>query len=140
LSSWTLEPGSPELDIGRSELDLSSGQTTAAFRNWGASTLTLAGVDQVDGLTVEASSLTLEPGEEGTLRFTWTGGDLDQPICLASDDADEPLQQLILLAGDNPSKLGEAAIDFTLPDLDGNEYTLSDHLGQPVVLAYFATW
>ncbi|MCP4809953.1 MAG: hypothetical protein GY884_31850, partial [Proteobacteria bacterium] len=47
LSSWTLEPGSPELDIGRSELDLSSGQTTAAFRNWGASTLTLAGVDQV---------------------------------------------------------------------------------------------
>ena len=140
LSSWQLQPGSPELDIERSEIELSSGQTTTAFRNWGASTLTLTGVDAVDGLTIEASTLSLEPGEEGQLRFTWTGGDLDQPICLASDDADEPLRQLVVLAGDNPSKLGEPAIDFTLPDLDGNDHTLSDHLGQPVVLAYFATW
>ena len=36
--------------------------------------------------------------------------------------------------------IGQQAPDFTLMDLDGNLHTLSDQLGHPVVLAYFATW
>ena len=34
----------------------------------------------------------------------------------------------------------EASGFTTLEDLDGQEHTLSDQLGKPVVLAYFATW
>ncbi len=32
------------------------------------------------------------------------------------------------------------APDFTLPDLDGNLHSLSDHLGKKVLLAAYASW
>lgn len=35
---------------------------------------------------------------------------------------------------------GDAAIDFTLKDVAGQEYSLSDFKGKVVVLNYFATW
>ncbi len=35
---------------------------------------------------------------------------------------------------------GDAAIDFTLKDVMGQEYSLSDYKGKVVVLNYFATW
>ncbi len=34
-------------------------------------------------------------------------------------------------------KTNEAAPDFTLPDGDGNDWTLSDHLGKPIVLLFY---
>ena len=36
--------------------------------------------------------------------------------------------------------IGKIAPDFTLLDVDGKSYTLSDFRGHPVVLSYFATW
>ena len=36
--------------------------------------------------------------------------------------------------------LGVPAPDFALPATDGTYYTLSEQLGQPVLLVYFATW
>lgn len=30
--------------------------------------------------------------------------------------------------------------DFTLSDLDGNTWTLAEHMHQPVILSFFATW
>jgi len=30
--------------------------------------------------------------------------------------------------------------DFTLPDLDGNPWTLSNHHDRPVLLSFYATW
>src|ERR1043166_7793242 len=33
--------------------------------------------------------------------------------------------------------IGETAPDFTLPDGDGNEWTLSDHRGRVVVLMFY---
>ena len=35
---------------------------------------------------------------------------------------------------------GRPAPDFALPDLDGNTVRLSDYLGRPVVLNFWATW
>ena len=45
-------------------------------------------------------------------------------------------------ADDNPNYLaiGGAAPGFTFLDLDGNEHSLSDYLGQVVVLAFFSNW
>jgi peroxiredoxin len=37
-------------------------------------------------------------------------------------------------------KAGDKAPDFTLSDLDGNEVTLSDFQGQPVIVNFWATW
>lgn len=36
--------------------------------------------------------------------------------------------------------VGHLAPDFTLTSLDGETMTLSDHIGRPVVLNYWATW
>lgn len=39
-----------------------------------------------------------------------------------------------------PVKVGEVAADFTLTDLNGTEYSLSQFRGQPVMINFFASW
>lgn len=39
-----------------------------------------------------------------------------------------------------PVNVGDTAIDFTLTNLDGTAVTLSDHLGQPIVINFWASW
>ena len=60
----------------------------------------------------------------------------------SSNDPTTPLQSLSVSATNTGSAIGigEVALDFTLTDLDGTSHTLSQQLGNPVVLAYFATW
>ena len=56
-------------------------------------------------------------------------------------DPDEPTFE-ITITGDqdgNPA-LGTEAADFTLQDLEGRSHTLSEAIGRPVFLAFFATW
>lgn len=38
------------------------------------------------------------------------------------------------------TRVGQTAPDFTLPDLDGKEFTLSGHEGKIVLINWFATW
>ena len=37
-------------------------------------------------------------------------------------------------------RLGTAAPDFTLQDLGGQKFSLSQFKGSPILLTYFATW
>jgi peroxiredoxin len=37
-------------------------------------------------------------------------------------------------------EVGEEALNFTLPDLDGNPVSLADFSGQPVIINFWATW
>ncbi len=39
-----------------------------------------------------------------------------------------------------PTAPGEPAIDFTLPDLEGKQYSLKDYRGKVVFLNFWATW
>ncbi len=39
-----------------------------------------------------------------------------------------------------PVKVGEEAADFSLPDLSGTSYSLSQFRGQPVLVNFFASW
>ncbi len=39
-----------------------------------------------------------------------------------------------------PLNVGDAAHNFTLPDLDGRQVTLADFQGKPVVINFWATW
>ena len=42
--------------------------------------------------------------------------------------------------GGGPLAIGDRAYDFTLNDLDGNSYSLSELRGQPVIINFWATW
>jgi peroxiredoxin len=45
-----------------------------------------------------------------------------------------------LPVGGAPLNVGDTAHNFTLPDLDGNQVTLSDFEGKPVIVNFWATW
>lgn len=46
----------------------------------------------------------------------------------------------ILPTSGGPVNVGGTAVDFTLTNLDGTAVTLSDHLGQPIVINFWASW
>jgi peroxiredoxin len=55
-------------------------------------------------------------------------------VGLAESESQEQLFELAEVP-DKPE-----AADFTLPDTDGNEHTLSSYRGKPVILNFWATW
>jgi len=135
----------PDLGLAVSELLINTegDEVRLQLRNRGQASLRLAGADtDADGFTIQASSDTLAPGETGELIVEWSGGEVDATLCIASDDPDEPLVELTLHTGGGGTvaSVGLPAPDFVLSDLDGGSHRLSEHLGHPVVLVYFATW
>ena len=131
-----------DLDVASAELLLSSegGSTTTTLTNRGSGTLELQGATVSDErLSLQVSATSLAPGESAQLRLDFSGGDaLEATVCLASNDGDSPETELSVTLGDD--RLGQPAPDFVLQDIDGNTHTLSEQLGHPVLLAYFATW
>lgn len=67
---------------------------------------------------------------------------LDEPSILEQVPAFEPAEgeTAVLPSGYNAVQVGDPALDFTLQDLDGNSYTLSDLKGQPIIINFWATW
>ncbi len=142
---------SPEADIESSTLYFYDGDGTRALEvtNLGADTLTLTGAEVSDPrLAFHADELALAPGEstDVVLSFVDDGSEtpLDAELCLATNDPDEPVVTVPVVAtsdeGVSVLAVGQPAPDFTLEDLDGNVHRLSDQLGHPVVLVWFATW
>jgi len=138
---WALTPGAPELALSNDliQLPTDGGSTKVSLTNYGQGDLEIVGATGPEGVTLEMRRTTLESGASTNLQLSWTGGELDDTICLATNDPDEPLREITVVSGDNGG-LGGPAPDFTLNDLDGNSWRLSEQLGHPVVLAYFATW
>ena len=85
------------------------------------------------------------PIPEGSDLVTDAGVDLEafaalsgRPLAL---DADAGAAFLGTAAEDRAAALASLkAPDFTLPDLDGNLHSLSDHRGKKVLLVAFASW
>jgi len=46
----------------------------------------------------------------------------------------------VVLSGQIGSKVGDIAPEFSMTDVDGDQISLSQFKGKPIVLAYFATW
>jgi hypothetical protein len=77
------------------------------------------------------------------LSFTHAAPGFDGTFLrIDSDDPDESQLSFPVAGDDNPDYLntGEAAPEFTLLDMAGASHTLSDYLGQVVVLSFFANW
>lgn len=147
VRGYARAPGvqAPDLSLGASEILLPEGGGAVALpvRNLGSADLHLVGLASDEpGLSVSIDQAIVAPGAEATLRLRGSGATFTASVCLASDDPDQPLQMLTVHSGSTGAtgSLGTAAPDFVLPDLDGGYHRLSEMMGQPVVLVYFATW
>jgi len=95
-------------------------------------------------ITVEPPvAFTVDPGQshEVVLNFSPELPGFDATFLrIESDDPDESVRTFPVVAGNDPNslELGEQAPDFTYFDLQGASHTLSGHLGEVVVLAFFA--
>jgi hypothetical protein len=112
--------------------------------NTGAAPLEIVGLlADIEDIAVAIDRLEVPPGESAQIRVRWLGdGDVAGSLCMATNDPDEPTQTLKILTSNDDSSvlIGEPAPDFSLPGIDGSYYTLSEQVGKPVVLVYFATW
>ena len=147
LESWLVDADTtaPDLELGVSTLLLRTDGGTASFSfsNTGAGTLRLTEASTGDDrVTVSFSTDTLAPGEAGEGLVTFSGGTLDDGVelCIASNDPDGQTTIALATGGGEGDLLGLPAPDFALTDLDGVTWRLSEQLGHPVVLVYFATW
>jgi len=134
-----------DIDVQVSEMLLDSkGETVSLLvHNRGRDTLEIDAVGAQD-TTLQVSTLSeldVPSGAELRLELEWRGGEVDTLLCIRSNDPDEPIATVRLHTGGATHPLvGQPAPDFSLIDLEGNEHRLSDQLGHPVVLSYFATW
>ena len=150
IGDWNLFSGfevdagatAPKADLPATRVFVpaSGGDTEVVITNRGAGPLILGGA-AVDGATADivVDRARIPAGETATLTLT-TSGAIDATLCVSTNDPDEPIQELTLQSTDGTTLLGLKAPNFCVPDVDGKNWCLEDHLGVPVVLAYFATW
>lgn len=74
-----------------------------------------------------------------------SAGNLTGPITVSGDTSaftTDPLPdpRAGSVTGDGRAAVGQPAPDFTLPTLDGDTVSLSDYIGQPVLINFWATW
>ena len=148
LEVWEVAPdAAPAIDLSVGTVAfLDEAETrNITITNRGAKELDLAGIEVPAGVSALVSAVSIAPGDTATLAVSWDGTTEipgSTPICIASDDPGRGEVRLRVTTGSEGDGrgLGQNAPDFSLPDLDGRIRRLSDELGNPVVLAYFATW
>lgn len=146
LGLWSLsEDQAPAIDPAVDTITFldGAGSATVALTNRGGADLNLAGISVPDGVQARVDRSRVAPGDSATVELSWDGRELSQAqVCIASDDPGRPTVFLELAMGaEGEGKgIGQQAPDFVLTDLQGKTHRLSEQLGHPVVLAYFATW
>jgi len=136
----------PQAALSTASLKVIPGASEATFSvaNRGGADLVLSQVESHDEtLSAAFGTDPVAPGSAETVTLDFPDGfEHDDAVCVASSDPGQPVLSLELGTGDQLGNLavGTYAPDFTLPDVDGVWHTLSDHLGTPVMLVWFATW
>ena len=89
--------------------------------------------------------LQVAPGQSAEIKVQ-LGADkeaINGELCIATNDPAQPVRkvQVAISSSGSSQALGQQAVDFTLPNVDGQQsHQLSKQLGRVVVLIYFATW
>jgi hypothetical protein len=146
---YELKPSTqaPDADLALHEIYFVEGvsKVDLSLSNRGGVTLELLGLSTEDPrFTFEVDQLSAAPGDNITItiHFENDGAPVDGSLCVVTNDSDESVQNVTLASTSEGSSVlvGQPAPNFILPDLEGNYAQLSDQLGHPVVLCYFATW
>jgi hypothetical protein len=110
--------------------------------NNGQAPLEVTRVAPPNGVTAEPDVFTVPPG--GVQIVTLTAEPdirVRGAVQFASNDPDEHYWNQLLYANNtNFPQVGSPAPDFTLQDMEGVSHSLSDYLGQVVVLQFGASW
>ena len=137
----------PSMDLSSDTLLFgTSDEATLTVNNRGSQPLNLYGATSNDPrVSLLASTDVVQSGDSASILFSFEndGSPLNSSVCLATDDPDSPTVEIeVSLQSAIQSSIGygEPAPDFTLTDLDGESHRLSEQVGHPVVLIYFATW
>lgn len=140
FEAWTLDTSvlAPALDTPLDGLRAANGIAEATLYNRGQGNLVLTDA-QAEGATVLASASTIPPGGSATLRVAYEGT-APSSVCVGTNDPDVPTLTLAISADGDEAPVGEVAPDFSLPTVTGEVVRLSEQLGHPVMLSYFATW
>jgi hypothetical protein len=140
-----------DIDINFTQIDMgdvmtgNTVDTVFEVFNTGGSTLNITQISTYnDAFDVVPETAIIPPDSqhEFTLSFTAPSEDyISSVVRVFSDDPDEPFKQFSVYANGSPRlRIGDPAPDFTLEDVNGDFYTLSDYLGKVVFLAFFASW
>jgi len=118
-------------------------QTTVQLTNFGPSAGDVLAWDANDD-SVEATipDADIETGEATTIELQWPDDADNGRFCVRTNDPNAPEIEMLVQRSDTTLSvaLGAAAPDFELTSLDGDTVRLSEQLGHPVLLVYFATW
>ena len=114
-------------------------------RNAGAVPLNImGGGTRGKGFGAKVPKMALAPGEERSIQVDFSSKEKTEDhrgeLVLCTDDPDAPMLTLPLKA--NPSSFGpgKEIPDIGLKLTKGGVWSLSEHRGKPVLLAYFATF
>ena len=130
------------LEFARTE----AGEETFAslvVRNIGERPLRVEDIDLQAPFFVDSSSFEVPPGGQRLLEIRFApnaSGPANSRLTVKSDDPDEPNAVTELVANQAGLQKGDRVPDLTFTDLSGFTHRLSDVRGQPVLLAYFATF
>jgi len=146
---WDLDPEvlAPQVAVNRDVIYLTEGVSAFELEvaNLRGSDLQLtgAGFDH-PGWSATADTTRVPPGTHAQVTLSHHEGQADDTtFCLATNDPGLPTVTLPLTTTSTTQAsmaVGETAPDFGLYDVDGGYHQLSDHLGQPILLAFFASW
>jgi len=138
---------SPEIDPGQDTLyiDPDGGVTEALIYNRGSSELVISGGGVEDARFTVAAETHIAPGEAGLVSLNFDGGEgaTTAQLCLATNDPDESVFEWPIATSESASiygAIGQPAPDFELVDVSGELHRLSDYLGSPIFITWFATW
>ena len=95
-----------------------------------------------DDATATIIDTAIGPGSTTDLIIDWPTDASNGLFCVRTNDPTAPEVQVLIQRSDNDLSvdLGTPAPDFELTSLEGETVRLSEQLGHPVLLVYFATW
>jgi len=128
------------------------GSETVTLSNAGAQTLVISSVATSPfSFVADYAGGTLEPGESVSFDVSYAGSPApgEGTVLFYSNDPDESPLPIQVFGETDYLDPGEESINFTLPlftvnpdtgEMEGEDFTLTDHLGKVVWFQVFGTW